>query len=174
MPSAFFAKGGPLYPFFGVGSLVVTVYVLSRVYRAMAAATVARRKNQLRYVFAGFGTMGLMVGLNVLPIIGYAVYPIGNFSFIPLLVFAVGLFKHDLLDMGAYLRRGLLYSLLSAVLTALYVLLILAAERLFSGIRVWDSFVFGIVFFSGGGFCAGTVEIQPTGPDRPAADQGQV
>ena len=50
------------------------------------------RKNKLKYVFTGFGFMGLMNGLNVLPILGYPVYPPGNLSFIPLIFFAVGTF----------------------------------------------------------------------------------
>ena len=37
-----------------------------------------------------------------LPYNGYSLYPPGNLSFIPLILFAVGLFKHDLLDMGIF------------------------------------------------------------------------
>ena len=45
--------------------------------------------------------------MNVFTIQGYSVYPPGNLSFIPLIIFAVGLFKHDLLDMGILIKKAL-------------------------------------------------------------------
>ncbi len=91
--------------------------------------------------------MGLMNGLNVFTIIGYSVYPPGNLSFIPLTLFAVGLFKHDLLDMGILIRKSLIYSLLTAFLTCLYALIIIVANHVFKDVRFSDSMYFPIFFF---------------------------
>ncbi|MCG6973513.1 MAG: GAF domain-containing protein [Desulfobacterales bacterium] len=143
----YFAHGGVIYPFFGLACLLVTVYVLVIIYQAIRRETDGFHKNRLKYLFAGFGVMGLMNGLNVFPISGYPVYPPGNLSFIPLIVFAVGLFKHDLLDMGILIRKSLIYSLLTAFLTCLYALIILLANAVFKNSRFSDSFYIPVLFF---------------------------
>lgn len=143
----YFAKGGIFYPFFGLSGLFVTIYVLILIYNAIRNEKRSIRKNRLKYVFAGFGIMGLMNGLNIFPILGYSLYPPGNLSFIPLVIFAVGLFKHDLLDMGILIKKSLLYSLLTAFLTSLYAVIIIGADLLFADYDFSDSIYFPILFF---------------------------
>lgn len=143
----FFAKGGMLYPLFGIGSLCMAIIILTLIFQAIRNEKNSIRKNRLKYVFAGFGVMGVMNGLNVLPIMGYAIYPPGSFSFIPLVVFAIGLFKHDLLDMGILIKKSLVYSLITALLTCMYALIILFANRLFADFDFSDSIFFHLLFF---------------------------
>ena len=143
----YFARGGTLYPFFGLASLFVTLYVLILIHQGIQQEKSSSHKNRLKYLFAGFGIMGLMNGLNVFTIQGYSVYPPGNLSFIPLIVFAVGLFKHDLLDMGILIRKSLIYSILTAFLTCLYALLIIVADTVFKGFHLSNSMYFPIFFF---------------------------
>ena len=145
-PFGFFAKAGILYPVVGIGSVFVTIYALIVIYNKINDEKNSIQKNKLKYIFAGFGIMGLMNGLNVLPILGYPVYPPGNFSFIPLIIFAVGLFKHDLLDMGMLIKKSLLYSVLTALLACLYALIIIVTNRLFEGFDFSDSICFPIFF----------------------------
>ncbi|MBC2694428.1 MAG: GAF domain-containing protein [Desulfobacteraceae bacterium] len=142
----FFAKAGILYPVFGLGSVFATIYVLILIYNRIHSEKNSIKKNKLKYIFAGFGIMGLMNGLNVLPTLGYPVYPPGNFSFIPLIIFAIGLFKHDLLDMGILIKKSLLYSVLTALLTCIYALIIMVANSLFKEFDFSDSMYFPILF----------------------------
>lgn len=144
----YFARGGALYPFFGLAGLLVTLYVLIQIYQAIRLETSSSHKNRLRYLFAGFGIMGLMNGLNFFTISGYSLYPPGNLSFIPLTLFAVGLFKHDLLDMGILIKKSLIYSILTAFLTCLYALLIIVANAVFEDARFSDSIYFPVFFFA--------------------------
>lgn len=143
----YFARGGALYPFFGLAGLLVTLYVLIQIYQAIRIETSNSHKNRLKYLLAGFGIMGLMNGLDVFTIIGYSLYPPGNWSFIPLTLFAVGLFKHDLLDMGILIKKSLIYSLLTAFLTCLYALLIIVVNAVFKDVRFSNSIYFPIFFF---------------------------
>jgi len=143
----YFAKGGILYPFFGLAGLFVTIYVLIQLFNAIRKENNSSHKNRLKYLFAGFGIMGLMNGLDVFPTYGYSVYPPGNLSFLPLIVFAVGLFKHDLLDMGILIKKSLIYSLLTAFLTCLYALIIIMADKVFKNLNFSDSIYFPICFF---------------------------
>jgi two-component system NtrC family sensor kinase len=146
-PFGYIGRSGPLYPLFGLGALMVTLYSLWLIYQTIQAESNSIRKNKLKYVFVGFGLMGLMNSLNIFPILGYSVYPPGNFSFIPLSIFAFGLFKHDLFDTGVLVKKSLIYSFLIALLTAAYALLVTLANKLFSEYRFSESIYFSILFF---------------------------
>ena len=141
----YYAKAGRLFFLFDAASLFVTVYALILILQAIRHAKNNARKNSLKYVFAGFGTMGLINALSVLPLHGYSIYPPGNFSFIPLAIFAVGLFRHDLLDMGILVKKSLVYSLLTACLTCIYALIIIAADKFFKEFKFSDSIYFPIL-----------------------------
>jgi len=125
----------------------MAIIVLTLIFQAIRNEKNSIQKNRLKYVFAGFGVMGVMNGLNVLPIMGYSIYPPGSFSFIPLVVFAIGLFKHDLLDMGILIKKSLVYSLITALLTCMYAIIILFANRLFADFDFSDSIFFHLLFF---------------------------
>jgi signal transduction histidine kinase len=153
-----FARGGPLYPLFGVGGLAVTVYVLVELYRAIRRAPTGIEKNRLQYVLVGFGCMGLLNSLNVFPILGFSVYPPGNLSFVPLIVFAVGLFRHDLLDMGFLIKKSLVYSALTALLTSLYAVMVLGAGRLMGGDDPGGSILIQLLLFLAVAFLFGPVK----------------
>jgi len=143
----YYAKAGVLFPLFGAASGFVTIYTLTLLFQAIRAGKNNARINSLKYVFAGFGIMGLINALSVLPLHGYSVYPPGNFSFIPLIVFAVGLFKHDLLDMGILIKKSLVYSILTALLTCAYALIIIAANTAFKEFKFSDSIYFPMLLF---------------------------
>ncbi len=91
--------------------------------------------------------MGLLNGLSILPMHGYSIYPPGNLSFIPLVIFAIGLFKHDLLDMGTLIKKSLVYSIITACLTCFYAMIIITADKVFKDINFSDSIYFPILFF---------------------------
>lgn len=146
-PFGLYAKGGVLYPLFGLAAPAVTIYTLVLIYRAIRQEHKSVRKNSLKYVMAGFGSMGVLNALNVLPAFGYALYPPGNFSFIPLMVFYFGLFKHDLLDMGVVIKTGFVYSILTGLITGFYGLLVIATNKVFSNLQPTQSVGFTIVFF---------------------------
>ena len=156
----YFARAGLLYPLFGFGGLLVTVYVLSLLYRAMNAEILPEKKNRLQYLLLGFGLMGFLNGLNVLPILGLEVYPPGNLSFIPLLVFAVGLFRHDLLDMGFLIEKGLLHSLVSILLTGGFALVLASASTLAGGRADPGSLWFPTLLFFAAALVIGPVRKQ--------------
>ncbi len=143
----FVAEAGPLYALFVAGEAAATVYALGLLVRAIRLESHSVRKNRLKYVLVGFGSLGILNGFNFLSLYGAALYPPGNFSFISLGIFAVGLFKHDLLDMGILIHRGLIYSFLTALLTCIYAVLVIAADRFFSGLGASDSVLLPVGFF---------------------------
>ena len=143
----YFGSGGALYVLMGIGTACAAVYVLMLIYQAIQRETQSILKNRLKYLFCGFGILGFLIGMNTLPLLGYPIYPPGNFSFIPLSIFAVGLFRYDLLDMGILIRKSVIYSLLSIMLTLIYALVVTVINKSASGINASDSVYFPIFFF---------------------------
>lgn len=144
----FIASAGPLYFLFALGEATTTIYILVLVCQAIGREKAGIRKNRLKYVLVGFGSLGFLNGLNFLTILGvFVLYPPGNFSFIPLTIFGIGLFKHDLLDMGVLIKKSLIYSCLTALLTCLYAAIATIANHLFSGFILSGSLLLPVGFF---------------------------
>ena len=142
-----FGRGGPLYPLIGMGAVAALMYCLFWLGHSIRHERNSIQKNKLKYLCAGFAMMGVLNGLNVLPILGYPVFPLGTFSFIPLTIFAVGLFKYDLLDMGVIIKKSLLYSLLTTLLICLYSLMVILANHTLTWYGMSNTIFFNLLFF---------------------------
>jgi len=143
----YFGSGGRLYPVIGVGAAVASLYSLAIICLAIQRERNSVQKNKLKYILTGFGVMGFLNGLNVLPLLGYPFYPPGTFSFIPLIVFAIGLFRYDLLDMGVIIQKSLLYSILTLFLTCLYAAVVTFSNQFFHIDVFADTLYFQLIFF---------------------------
>jgi two-component system, NtrC family, sensor kinase len=138
------ARAGMFFHLFSAASGFTVFYCLTVLYRAMRESADNQRRNRIKYIFGGMGFSALLLALTILPVSGVPVYPLGNFSFIPAIFLAFGVLKYDLLDIGALIRRGTVYFLLTGILTALYILVIFLFHTFFmtgSG----DSFVLSLV-----------------------------
>jgi two-component system NtrC family sensor kinase len=138
----YFGQAGPLFFLTGGGAAAATLYIVVLVYRAMVAETRAIEKNKLKYVFIGFGALTLTTSLTSLTVWGWPIYPPGVFGFIPLLVLAAGVFRYDLLDMGLLIRKGILYTTLTVLLTAVYLLIAVAFQAFFEALRLEERYLF--------------------------------
>jgi two-component system NtrC family sensor kinase len=143
----YFGQAGPLYPWMAAGAVLATLYNLSMIYRALVIEPNGARRNRLRYIFVGFGALGILSSLNFLPLFGYPLYPPGNFGFIPMAVLAAGLFRHDLLDSGLLIRKSLIYSLLTALLTGLFALTVVIVQNVLQRQGRTESLLFPLLLF---------------------------
>jgi len=125
------AEAGPAYYVFSVVGGVAALYCITTLFLGMKRAKENSERNRIKYVFIGFGLSGLLILMNSLPIIGYDVYPVGNFNFIPAIILAFGVLKYDLLDMGMLIRKGSSYFFLTGILTFIYALAIYLSNILF-------------------------------------------
>ncbi|MFH2012821.1 MAG: ATP-binding protein [Pseudomonadota bacterium] len=143
----FFAKGGPLFYLFSSVNSLVLLYCLYLSYKQIQTERNPVKRNQISYIFLGFGTYTILALLNIFPMSGIEIYPFGNFGFLPMIILAFGVLKHDLLDMGFLIRKGMVYSSITAFLTAFYAFLIVAFDMLFKGFEFSDSFLFPVFLF---------------------------
>lgn len=125
------ARAGPVFHVFSVMSSFTVFYCLFMLFTAMKATPDNQLRNRIQYILGGMGMSAFLIALNILPVTGFEIYPMGNFSFIPAIFLAFGVLKYDLLDIGVLIRKGTGYFILTAVLTVIYVALIALFNTLF-------------------------------------------
>ena len=146
-PFGYFGRAGKLYPFIAISAVCATGYGAWILGHAIYREGERNRKRRLEYLFIGFVSIAVLTGMNFIPLYGHPLYPPGNFCFIPLLLFAIGIFRHDLLNTGLFLKKGLVYSVLTAALTGIYAIIIVVANRLFSVAGFSESFLLHAMLF---------------------------
>jgi signal transduction histidine kinase len=138
----FYGEAGPLYPVFlllHLSALAVTTALLVERYRNTADAV---HKNQIRYILPANVVMGILSAHNFFPLYGLEQYPLGNIAVIAYLSFVgLAVTRHRFMDLETLVRRGLIYSIATFLLTALYLLLILLLEGLVRIYLLPDSLV---------------------------------
>jgi hypothetical protein len=103
------AKADPIFYIFSVMSGFTVCYCLLTLFKAMKTAEDNQQRNRIKYILGGMGMSTLLIALNILPVIGFNIYPMGNFSFIPAIFLAFGVLKYDLLDIGVLIRKETAY-----------------------------------------------------------------
>jgi two-component system NtrC family sensor kinase len=125
------ARAGPVFYVFAVITFCSVLYCLAVLFAALTKSADNQQRNRIKYILGGMGLGALLIALNILTVCGVRIYPMGNFSFVPAVFLAFGVLKYDLLDMGALIRRGTIYFILTGVLTALYISIIYLFNTLF-------------------------------------------
>lgn len=125
------AKAGPVFHVFSAGVGFTVFYCLVVLLKGLKSADDNHQKNRIKYLIGGMGITALVLALNILPVSGIDMYPMGNFSFLPAIFLAFGVLKYDLFDMGAMIRQGTSYFILTGVLTLVYIFFIYLFNALF-------------------------------------------
>ena len=131
------ARGGPLFYLFALMAVSSVLYCIIALIQGMKRADDNQQRNRIKYITGGLGLGALLMCFNVLPVMGFYVYPMGNFNFLPAIILAFGVLKYDLLDMGVIIRHGLVYFALTGILALIYFCIIYLMSYLLmeSGLR---------------------------------------
>jgi len=137
----------PHYTHFGQLAWVYTIFFFSTVIFAHVKLwqgiklSTSKKRNQLFYVFTA-GVMGFGTGATAFPIsFGFPMNDFGNLVFLYAFPITYAILKHQLMDITVVFRRTLVYSILTACLTASYFLFILIMERWFQTLVGYRSFL---------------------------------
>jgi signal transduction histidine kinase len=100
---------------------------------------------QVKYVFFGF-LIASLATIDYLPKYGIEFYPFGySFMLIWIFITSYAIFRHHLLDINIAIKKGLVYSVLVAIITAGYLIFVITIGRLFQGLVGYQSFVVNLV-----------------------------
>jgi signal transduction histidine kinase len=135
------AQGGRLYPVMAAGAVLATLYNALILHRAVRKQTQSVQKNKIKYILAGFLSLGVLTCLNLTTRLGYAVYPPGSFGFIPLTIFSAGVLTHDLMDIGVLLRKILVQGVLVLLLAVFNTIIIMAVQAYSTQAHLSDAMV---------------------------------
>jgi len=158
-PFGYFGQAGTLYPVVTLSAVCATTYGGWILGREMLQSRDRGLRRRMKYLLVGFVSLAVLTGLNFLPLYGHPIYPPGNFCFVPLLIFAVGLFRHDLLNMGLLIKRGLVYSLLMAALTGIYAVVVVGVNGLLGAAGLSSALMVNLLLFMVIAFVFGPLKI---------------
>ncbi len=96
--------------------------------------------NQIKYIFWGIWILVFPALTDYIPKYGLELYPLG-WAFVIVFCAIVGcaIVKHQLMDINIVFRGTLIYSLLIAFITAIFVVMILLLEKFFQGFAGYRS-----------------------------------
>jgi len=136
----FYAHYGYLAWPYVIFFLSTAILALIELWRGISTCHGTQR-NQLLYVFIG-GVLGFGTGSTTFPIgFGFPMNDIGNLVFLYTFPLTYAILRHKLMDITVVIRRTLVYSILTAMLTAGYFLFILIMERWFQTLVGYRSFL---------------------------------
>lgn len=99
-----------------------------------------RKKNQYKYVFVAMIVAFVSNFSNFLPIYGNASYPLGHFGILATaLIISFAIIKYQLMDISIIIRKSAVYSVITAIVTAVYVVTVLLLQYAFRGITGSES-----------------------------------
>ncbi len=131
----------PLFNAWFVFWLIVTFKAFYELFHFMKIAE-GEKKTQAAFLFYCMG-LGFLGGTaSVLPAYGIMIYPALHFTIsVYMAGVTYGMFRYKLMDITIAVNRSLVYSILITILTALYFLFIVFAERLFQHAVGYNSFL---------------------------------
>ncbi|MBF0237142.1 MAG: hypothetical protein HQM12_05495 [SAR324 cluster bacterium] len=106
---------------FGIIGTSVFVWLLWLLYRGHPSSL---DKRDRFYLAVGLAISGLFNIGSIPPLVGLEVYPLGNFTFLPMLLCAYGIYRHDILKLNPYSRKRLADKAVRVTITTGYLLLI--------------------------------------------------
>lgn len=105
----FFARQAVLYDVMSIlwlSGLIIGVFMMAGAFRKFEDR---RRKDRVKYVAYGFISAALLSLTNTPAIYGHEIYPLGTFTFIPLLLLTYGLYRYNMRIALQRLRNLLFY-----------------------------------------------------------------
>jgi signal transduction histidine kinase len=123
-----------IYTVFVLYFVFMTVISHVKLYQFLRSSNESKRRTQVLWFFIALAIAFSGGTTCYLPVYGIDLYPYGNFT-VPLypLIMSYAIIRHQLMDIRIVIRRSLVYSLLVACITGLYLVMVLIMERWFQG-----------------------------------------
>jgi len=125
----------------------ITIVILGHIKLLSFVKTVqGEKRNKALYFLLGMSVGFLGGAMNLLPIFNIDIYPYGNLT-IPLYcaIVTYAFLKHNLADINIVIKKGIIYSTLTIIITLVYLLAILIFEKMFQNFLGYKSLLVSIL-----------------------------
>lgn len=143
----YIAKGGPAFHVFSLHSFAALTYIIVFFLVRMRREENPVMRTKIGYLFFSFIIVGLLTMTNVPAMNGVDIYPLGNFSFIPLAILAYGILRYNLMNISSVLYFSAFWLILSSLIVIPNIAFYLVLRRIFLAIHPAGLFGVFIVWF---------------------------
>jgi len=135
---------GPVVLMVGLIAYIILGYAVYRFIRGYRAAKSDLQRNRIKYLLAGAGAIAFGTASNVVP--DLQAYPIDVAAGVLNAIFiAYAILRYHLLDITIVVRKGLLYSVPTAVIGVGYFLIVYTGVRIFHFVTDYQVFLLSLV-----------------------------
>jgi len=127
----FFAISGPYFYFFGVLSTLSIAASIYLLVKKLREETASLKKTRIKYILLSFGLAAAVNHFDIFTMKGYAMYPLGNFVFVPMCLLGYSILKHDVMEWKIFLNKGIILSTLLLISTGFFVGSAILLKKLF-------------------------------------------
>jgi two-component system NtrC family sensor kinase len=126
----FFAIAGPYFFFFGIISTLSTAVSLYLLVKKLREETASMKRTRIKYILSSFGLAAFVNHFDIFTMNGYAIYPLGNFVFVPMCLLGYSILKHDVMEWKIFLSKGIVLSTFLLISTGFFVGLTVLLKKL--------------------------------------------
>ncbi len=132
------------FTIFGMITMILILWGCFNLFKAAKKETNPAQRSQYNYFLIGGMLTPLLNLANTPSLSGYPIYPPGNFTFIPILIMAYGVFRHDLVKINQYTKRRIFDVVVKITVAVGFSALIIVCVWAVEGFR-WDFILSRIV-----------------------------
>jgi len=142
----YYGTAGPLYIYFVAIFFISMLAALRHLINASRSEDLdLKSKTQAKYMTAGF--IAAFIGsFDFIPKFGVEIYPFGPmFTGIWIMLMAVAILKHNLLNINIVIKRSIAYIILISIITLIYLLVVLVCEKIFQNILGYENLLGSLI-----------------------------
>jgi len=151
----YFAISGPYFYFFGILSTLSVAASIYLLIKRLGEETASVKKTRIKYILLSFGLAAAVNHFDILTMKGCAMYPLGNFVFVPMCLLGYSILKHDIMEWKIFLNKGIILSTLLLISTGFFVGSAILLKKLFDAPAQTDlvyitsmALTFFLIYFS--------------------------
>ena len=144
----FYPKAGKFHEIYLLVWSALYIFNLTILHKNMTNPEIKKdERNKISFCFWAVLLGGIIGPLDFIQKYGFEFYPMGYFC-VPIIIGIItyAILKHNLMDIRVAIKKGIVYSILIATITGIYLLLIMIIEYIFRGVVGYRSIIVSMIF----------------------------
>ncbi|MGK5091692.1 SpoIIE family protein phosphatase [Deltaproteobacteria bacterium TL4] len=120
----FYPQGNWAFQLFSINGILILLWVMVLLLQHWMHETDEEKSKQIFYIFIGLVVVSVFNFGSIPAVMGMNIYPLGNFTFLAVMVTAYGIFRHDVLHINSYAKKRIIEKTSQLLIVTGYVSLI--------------------------------------------------